>query len=394
MKLLVYSHFFAPSIGGVETIVLSLARGLAELRDLNGSQEFEITLVTQTPAQGFDDSVLPFRIIRRPRLFQLWELIRNSHLVHVAGPALAPLLLPRLARKPLVIEHHGYQATCPNGLLFHHPSQRVCPGHFAAANYLECLRCNGAEEGSFAALELLASAFLRHAGSRNASANIAPSNHVASRQGLPRTKVIVHGVEMPFRADSTSPDLRPAKPNNFAYLGRLVVEKGVSVLLEATRLLLDEGREIHVLLIGDGPDRTRLESQIAASALEKNVQITGFLRGAALERRLETVNAIVIPTIMEETAGLAALEQMARGRPVIASAIGGLGEIVDGGGLTFSPNDPRALAGMMKRILDEPGLTASLALSASQRMLRSFSFGGMIQAHAHLYHEVCAAVHR
>jgi hypothetical protein len=43
MKLLLYSHFFAPSIGGVETIVLSLARGLAELRDSNGAPEFEIT---------------------------------------------------------------------------------------------------------------------------------------------------------------------------------------------------------------------------------------------------------------------------------------------------------------------------------------------------------------
>ncbi len=391
MKLLIYSHFFAPSIGGVETIVQSLARGLAELRDSNGVQEFEVTLVTQTPAGKYDDGDFPFLIIRQPGVFQLWELIRQSNLVHVAGPALAPLLLTRLARKPLVIEHHGYQAICPNGLLFHHPSQRVCTGHFAAGNYLECFRCNREGEGCIGAVRLLASAFLRHASSLRADRNIAPSNHVASRQGLPRTKVIVHGVEVPSRTSNPLRESGSPAFNSFAYLGRLVLEKGVSVLLEAASLLLGEGRDVHVLLIGDGPDRARLEGQIAASHLERNVRITGFLSGSALEDALATAKAIVIPTIMEETAGLAALEQMARGRAVIASAIGGLGEIVNGAGLTFPANDPRALAGEMKRILDEPGLTASLALSARQHVLRSFSFGGMIDGHAQVYRELYRA---
>lgn len=55
MKLLVYSHFFASSIGGVETIVFSLARNLVDLRDSDGAQQFEITLVTETPAEAYDD---------------------------------------------------------------------------------------------------------------------------------------------------------------------------------------------------------------------------------------------------------------------------------------------------------------------------------------------------
>lgn len=68
MKLLIYSHFFAPSIGGVETIVQSLALGLAGLRDLNCSSEFEITPVTQTPAGHYGDSTLTFRVVRQPGL--------------------------------------------------------------------------------------------------------------------------------------------------------------------------------------------------------------------------------------------------------------------------------------------------------------------------------------
>ncbi len=391
MKLLIYSHFFAPSVGGVETIVRSLACGLAALRDPQGTPRFKITLVTQTQAGNDDASTHPFRLLRRPGLLQLWRLIKESDVVHVAGPALAPLFLTRVLRKPLVIEHHGYQATCPNGLLFHHPSKTICPSHFTAGNYSECLHCNNKNEGASGSARLLISAFLRRSLSRGAAANIAPSGHVASRQALPRTTVIVHGVADPSRGTGTSPRNETINEKNFAYVGRLVPEKGVSVLLEATQLLRKEGREFHVTVIGDGPDRLRLENQIASSHLEKIVHISGFLSGAALEKELDRVGTIVIPTVMEETAGLAALEQMVRGRPVIASAIGGLEEIVSGAGLTFPPADSVGLAKAMTRILDEPTLAASLGASSRQRILQSFSLDGMIDAHARLYRELAAA---
>ncbi len=391
MKLLLYSHFFAPSVGGVETIVLSLARGLAELRDSNGAPPFEITLVTQTLPGTYDDSAHPFRVIRKPNFMQLWQLIRKSDLVHVAGPALAPLFLAWLSRKPLVIEHHGYQATCPNGLLFHHPSGTVCPGHFLAGNYRDCLKCNAKTEGPLKSFWLLLSAFLRNAMSHRAAANIAPSSHVASRQALPRTTTIVHGIEDPYAGKNPLQAAQPVNRENFAYLGRLVLEKGLSVLLEATRLLRAEGRDVDVVLIGDGPDRPRLEKQIAALGLESSVRVTGFLSGVNLDQVLRGVGNIVIPTTMEETAGLAAMEQMVRGRLVIASAIGGLGELVRGSGLAFSPGDPLALADAMKRVLDEPDLGASLGAAGRQRILLSFSYGGMIDAHARLYREVSTA---
>lgn len=394
MKLLLYSHFFAPSVGGVETVVLSLACGLSELRDAKGGCEFEIALVTLTPAGNFDDRSLSFRVVRCPGLLQLWRLVRSSDIVHVAGPALAPLFLARLARKPFVIEHHGYQATCPNGLLFHHPTQSVCRGHFQAGNYLECLNCNTKIEGTLGALRLLASTFLRRAGSRSAVRNIAPSHHVALRQGLPRTLVIPHGAQEPLNAKEGETELQPHERNSFAYLGRLVIEKGVSVLLEAVRLLRAEGRNVRVELIGDGPERPRLEKQITALHLESCVRITGFLSGSVLQRELHDVGTIVIPTIMEETAGLAALEQMARGRLVMASSVGGLREIVEGAGLTFPPGDSPALAKAMKRILDEPGLASSLGALGRQRVLQSLSLSAMIDAHARLYRSLCHSVSR
>jgi glycosyltransferase involved in cell wall biosynthesis len=385
MKVLIYSHFFVPSIGGVETIVLSLARGLAEIRNENGLAEFEITLVTQTPAGNYDDGSLPFRVLRRPGLGKLLKTIRASDVVHTAGPAIAPLLLTSIARKPLIIEHHGYQATCPNGLLFHHPTGTVCPGYFLACEYRECLKCNNKIEGRSKSLWLLLSAFLRNAASRRAAINIAPSSHVATRQALPRTIRIAHGIEDPYAGRDPLDCAPPISPNNFAYLGRLVTEKGLSVLLKATRLLRAEGHAVNVVLIGDGPDRTRLQKEINELGLERNVRITGFLSGMELDLALRAAGTLVIPTTMEETAGLAAIEQMMRGRLVIASAVGGLRDAVDQAGLTFPPGDSAALAATMKMVMEKPDLIASLGKQARHRALALFLRERMIKDHASVY---------
>src|SRR5438128_12206269 len=135
MKLLFYSHYFAPSIGGVETIVMLLARELAELRAADGSREFEVTVVTQTPREDFNDADLPFRVVRQPGYWRLISLVRDADIVHVAGPALSPVLLGLLARKPVVIEHHGFQVICPTGQMFIESRGEPCPGHFMAGRH-------------------------------------------------------------------------------------------------------------------------------------------------------------------------------------------------------------------------------------------------------------------
>jgi hypothetical protein len=145
MRLLYYSHSFAPNIGGIETIAMSITRGLAERRDANEQPEIAVTLATQTAAGNFDDRALPFPTIRNPSLIKLWSLIRAADVVHLAGPAVAPMILARMARKPVVIEHHGYQAICPNGLLVQQPGANLCPGYFQSGNYRKCLGCRAAE---------------------------------------------------------------------------------------------------------------------------------------------------------------------------------------------------------------------------------------------------------
>ena len=386
MKLLLYSHFFAPSIGGVETILLSLARGLAGLRTANGAAEFELTIVTATPAGDFDDGSLPFRVIRQPRLVHLWGLIRAANVIHVAGPSLTPLSLAKLARKPVVIEHHGYQAICPNGILIYQPDGSICPGHFQAGRYGKCLRCQECQTHRFQSLASLLLMFPRFWLARSAALNFAITQHVLKRHALPRSSAVYYGIEDAFDRDpSPLPVAITSGKICFAYVGRFVPEKGIPILLQAAQKLIKEGHPFEVRLIGDGPERPELEAFVAREHLKSCVRITGYLTGPALADALRDVRVIVMPSIWEETAGLAAIEQMMRGRLVIVSDIGGLGEVVGDAGIKCTPGDAGSLADRMREVLQSPTLIDSFGRQARERALRLFMRGRMIEEHAKVY---------
>ena len=386
MKLLLYAHSWAPSVGGVETATMILARGLAEWEAAQAGEEVAVTLVTRTPANGMDDSVLPFRVARRPGIGKLIQLIREADVVHIAGPCLMPAAIAWLMRKPAVIEHHGHQAICPNGLLFKQPSQTPCLGHFAARQYAECLRCCSNTEGPAGGLRTLLLTFPRRWLSGKLAANIMISNRLGARLKLPRSTTIYYGIPdaTPVSMESTR-----SASNGFeiAYVGRLVAEKGLPLLLDAAQWLKEQGVPFKLSFIGGGPERARLEQMAERLGLIDLVTFTGDLRGADLEKTVSKIAVVVMPSIWEETAGLSAIEQMMRGRVVIAADIGGLGEVVDDGGLKFAPGDWRALAACMQKVADDPDLARSLGTAARSRAMQLFRQDSMIQAHFTLYRE-------
>jgi glycosyltransferase involved in cell wall biosynthesis len=389
VKLLLYSRSFPPSVGGVENSVISLARGLAGLRLPDGTLEFEVTVATQSPARGFDDASLPFRVFRQPPSAKLARLIWDADIIHLAGPVLTPLFWVRLVRKPLVVEHHGYQSICPNGLLLHQPDGSICPGHFQAARYTKCLRCQAVEMSWVSAVKKLLLMFPRYLLAYGAAHNIAISRHVLERHNLPRSSVIYYGIEDPLGrsvAESSAGDT-PDKIC-FAFVGRFVPEKGIPVLLAAARQLMRDGMNFEVRLIGDGPERRNLEEIIHRNELRDHIHITGFLSGPALIDALRDVRVVVMPSVWEETAGLAAMEQMMRGRLVIASNVAGLAEIVADAGLLCVPGDSGALAECMRRVIRDPSLVDTLGRKARERALRLFAEKDMIAAHANLYRHV------
>jgi glycogen synthase len=382
MKLLIYSHFFAPSVGGVETLVLSLARGLAGLQTPSGDPEFEITLATYTRVDRFDDRALPFRVVRLPNLIQLWDLIRASDVVHVAGPALAPMVLGLLARKPVVVEHHGFQTICPNGQLLIEPAGTPCPGHFMAGRHGECLRCNSGQ-GWFASGKLLLLTFLRRFLCRRAASNITPTAWLGGLVQLPRVAAIPHGLE--FVTAPVAYVASESQPPVIVFQGRLVTTKGVGILLDAARILLAQGRAFELLIIGDGPERASLEQAAQSTPLAGHVRFAGRLEEQQLDAASAKASVIVVPSLGGEVFGLVVAENMLRGLPVITSDLGAFVEVLGEAGLTFRTGDAEALARELARILDDPALAARLAIAARQRALEFCEFRRMLESHTRIY---------
>ena len=387
MKLLIYANDWAPTVGGVQTLVTLLAGGLAGWGRTHGGEQVEVTLATQTPAGTMDDSSLPYRVVRRPGAGELFRLIRLSDAVHIAGPCLLPSAIALLLRKPAVIEHHGYQAVCPNGLLFKEPSRRVCSGHFAERRYSECLRCCSSTMGRTSGLRAVLLTFPRRWLSRRLAVNIMVTDHVGARLNLPRSRTIYHGIEdVPQAGPAESPSA--STPLEIAYVGRLVAEKGLPLLLEAAKKLKERGVAFRLSMIGNGPQLQELRQLARDLVLGDLVTFTGDLRGAELETMVNKIAVVVMPSVWEETAGLSAIEQMMRGRAVIVADIGGLGEVVDGAGMKFEPGDVRALVSCIQRLAGDPAFARSLGSAARERAMRFFRHDSMIRAHLALYWEV------
>jgi glycogen(starch) synthase len=387
VKLLFYSHYFAPSIGGVETIVLSLARGLAEVRTPYGLTEFDLTLVTETPAKDFDDSILPFRVFRQPSLGQLLQMIRSSDMIHVAGPALSPLLLGLLTRKPVVVEHHGFQTICPTGQLLIEPSSTPCPGHFMAGRHRECLRCRS-DNNWLASWKLWLLTFFRRFLCSRVAANIMPTEWLSELIHLPKAVSIPHGIETLVRGPESE---QSPGPPLIVFQGRLVTTKGLPVLLEAASILRSENRAFELMVIGDGPERIAIEELANKLQLSSCVRFVGRIATTDLDSALAKASIVVVPSLGGEVFGLVLAENMSRGLPVVASNVGCFAEVLGDAGLTFRVGDARDLARQIARLLDDSDLASALGSCARRRIFESYPRSRMIEGHAQLYRRLQGA---
>ena len=144
-------------------------------------------------------------------------------------------------------------------------------------------------------------------------------------------------------ASRTRPALDPG--SRFVYFGRLSEEKGLATLVRAAARA-----RVGIDLIGTGPERERLDA--LAAQVGADVRCLGFLEGSALERAVADARAVVVPSEWYENAPLSVLEACALGKPVIASRIGGLPELVehDETGWLFEAGDVDALAGLLSHV--------------------------------------------
>lgn len=157
-------------------------------------------------------------------------------------------------------------------------------------------------------------------------------------------------------------------PDRVVFLGRLSRVKGIDVLLDAFRRVAAHNSRARLAIVGDGPDRPRLEALAADLIAADRVVFTGWLNRAALVDQLAASGLVAVPSLWPEAFGRVVLDAYSCGRPVIASRIGGLPELVGPDtGLLVGAGDADALTEALDYLLGDRDALCRLGANAAAR---------------------------
>lgn len=181
-----------------------------------------------------------------------------------------------------------------------------------------------------------------------------------------RVRTIPNGVDDQFLSLSHLGHNRPEL--HLVAVGSLIPRKALDVAISAVARL--QNSKIYLIVVGDGPERPRLEALIEEHALGDQVRLLGAQPPHAIPGFLENADALVL-TSRHEGRPNVVIEAMAAGLPVVATAIPGVRELVPDGevGLLFEPGDIAGLAAHLGRLLEEPDLRRELGQAGRRRVL-------------------------
>ncbi len=374
MRICMYTETALPALGGQEMVVDALARQYQALGH-------EPVILAPPPRYlNMADHELPYPVVRHPRFistrhFMEWYKhwlqrahrqhafdLLHCHSVYPCG-YLAALCQGRLGI-PTVITSHGGDV--------HLAGRRLSkPG----------LRERYAQ--SIAAADSLIA--------------ISRFTHEGYLQLCPTARNIVpipNGVHL---ETFVAPAPRPAElphsieaGNYFLFIGRLHPRKGVDVLLEALAQMPSR-RRAKLVIAGDGDERESLEQQCRRHDLQQQVHFVGAARGSAKVWLLQNSRFVVAPSRTWESFGLVVLESYAAGRPVIASALPGMMDLVEPGrtGLVVPPENPAALAQSIDLLLADEATTERYGMQALA-VAGSFDWHLIAERHLELYDQLVA----
>ncbi|HMH50447.1 MAG TPA: glycosyltransferase [Candidatus Acidoferrum sp.] len=313
-------------------------------------------LVEGATALGLDVRILPSR----------WP----------ADPA-AVVALARLAREQdvAVLQTHGYKAN-----VFAWLARRSIRRPWIA--FLHGVTTESRRAGLYYALERLA---VRQADRVVVMSERMRREYEAAGVGASRLRVvhnaILPGVTVPRPQDTA--ERGPA----LSVVGRLSAEKGVDVALEAMAVIAAQHPTARLHIAGDGPDRASLTRLASRLGIGDCVVWHGHVEDVASIYRQSTL--LIIPSRSEGLPNVA-LEAMAAGVPVVATDVGGLGELITSGqtGVLIPPEDPSALARAIRQLLDRADERRRLASAAHAYAIERFSLTARVAAFHGLYTEL------
>ncbi|MCL1978623.1 MAG: glycosyltransferase family 4 protein [Methanomassiliicoccaceae archaeon] len=160
---------------------------------------------------------------------------------------------------------------------------------------------------------------------------------------------------------SRSPEAGRGDGDFILSLGRLVRTKGLDYLVEAMRDV-----DFKLIICGKGPDQKRLSRMIDKFGLGDRITMKGWVEEDEKEMLMGSCRFFVMPSLFESL-GLAAIEQMAHGRPIVHTDVNGLPETIMDGGISVPPKDPAALSKAMNMLLRDHTHTEELGMNALKR---------------------------
>jgi sugar transferase (PEP-CTERM/EpsH1 system associated) len=353
-------------LGGTEKAVLKLARGLdpglfehyiCALRGIATPRKWTsgVTVVqVGGEGKGFQFNV--------PRLVRVMRKVRPAVVHSRNWGGIEAVVAARLARVPVAVHsEHGYELEMVAGLPFYRRLLRhaVYKAASAIAVVTDDLRRYHATQAWWSpdAIDVLYNGVDGHEFQPQPRARDA----VRQKLGIPADALVIGSV------------------------GRMVPLKDFPTLLKAAEALTPETPKLHLLLVGSGPELSRLQDYAADSPqLAGRVTFPGTVDGTA--EMLNAMDIFVFPTLMEGMSNTL-LEALATGLPVVATRVGGNPEIVTEGecGFLFTPGDPPELVGHIRKLLRDPQLRAEFGRAARDRVMQHFSLERMLTGYRDLY---------
>lgn len=180
-------------------------------------------------------------------------------------------------------------------------------------------------------------------------------------------------------------------PSDFCIINsaRLNRQKDQRTLIAASKILIDRGLPLKVLIVGQGPLESELKEQIATAGLQQSIHMLGFR--SDIPALLALADAFVLPSL-DEGMPMSLLEAAAASKPIISTLVGDIGKFIthEKTGLAVPIGDPNHLANSLEQLQQQPALAKKLAENAHQLMLEHYSSYAMCQQYIPIYRELLA----
>lgn len=392
MKIVHVTEFFHPSMGGIETEVFQISR-------LEAARGHDVTVVTQTVAGAeANEEISGIKVVRSSAFrnpLRILSLCKATDVIHIHDVVFPSLLVEKLQNHKTVVSLYGWTHICPRNLAFRPERNQICVN--TISDCLKCFECHAySDQHSVEKMSLLAfpysianHLFISWPRVLTVMSECMKKAHaVATRRS--DIEVVPGGVDIET-FDRVEPlDVRlelgiEDKPF-VLFVGRLFWFKGVNYLIAAAKKL---DVDVRIVIVGNGPEYSALHDLVQKLSVDKQII---FVRGIRINERDKLIrlykacDIVVIPSIWQETFGIVALEAMAAKKPVIASRVGGLREIVDHGktGFLVEPGDPNQLADSIQKLLLDRSLRGRFGQAAYEKA-KKYSWEAITDSFLRIY---------